>query len=152
LAKHLRVADRIDLRGSQPISAVYAAMRNADLFVQHNVRTTDGQEEGWGATPVEAAAHGLPVIGTRSGGVAESVVHGQTGLLGEPGDEQTMAELILQLYRSPELRSRYGAAGRERVRLLFDLEKQNSKLEQMLFEVCGYAAPGAQELAYATAR
>jgi colanic acid/amylovoran biosynthesis glycosyltransferase len=152
LAKQLEIGDRIDFRGSQPISAVYAAMRNADLFVQHNVRTAEGQEEGWGATPVEAAAHGLPVIGTRSGGVAETVVHGQTGLLGESGDEQTMAESILQLYRSSELRLRYGAAGRERARLLFDLEKQNRKLEQMLFEVSGYLAPATQETAHAVTR
>jgi len=152
LAKQLEIGDRIDFRGSQPISAVYAAMRNADLFVQHNVRTAEGQEEGWGATPVEAAAHGLPVIGTRSGGVAETVVHGQTGLLGKSGDEQTMAESILQLYRSSELRLRYGAAGRERARLLFDLEKQNRKLEQMLFEVSGYLAPATQETAHAVTR
>jgi glycosyltransferase involved in cell wall biosynthesis len=152
LAKQLQVADRIDFRGSQPVSAVYAAMRKADLFVQHNVRTAEGQEEGWGTTPAEAAAHGLPVIGTRSGGVAESVLHCETGLLGEPGDEKTMAESILQLYRSPELRDRFGAAGRERAKLLFDLEKQNRKLEQMLFEVCGYAVPAAQETAYAVAR
>jgi glycosyltransferase involved in cell wall biosynthesis len=152
LAKQLQVADRIDFRGSQPISAVYAAMRNAHLFVQHNVRSTEGQEEAVPGSAIEASAHALPVIGTRSGGVAEAVVHGQTGLLGEPGDENIMAELILQLYRSPELRLRYGLAGRERAKQLFDLERQNSKLEQMLLEVCGYAAPVAQETPYATAR
>jgi len=72
--------------------------------------------------------------------------------LGEPGDENTMAELILQLYRSPELRLRYGQAGRERAKLHFNLERQNSKLEQMLLEVSSYAGPVAQETAYATAR
>lgn len=152
LAKQLKVADRVDFRGSQPVSAVYAAMRNADLFVQHNVRTTEGQEEAVPGSAIEASAHALPVIGTRSGGVAEAVVHGQTGLLGEPGDENTMAELILQLYRSPELRLRYGQAGRERAKLHFNLERQNSKLEQMLLEVSSYAGPVAQETAYATAR
>lgn len=151
LAKQLQVADRVDFLGSQPVSAVYAAMRNADLFVQHNVRTAEGQEEGWGTTPAEAAAHGLPVICTRSGGVAESVVHCETGLLGEPGDEKQMAESMLQLYRSPELRVHYGAAGRARAKLLFNLEQQNTKLEQMLFEVCGYS-PATQALAYARAR
>src|SRR5580658_1677044 len=152
LAKRLRVVDRVDFRGSQPAPAVYAAMRNADLFVQHNVRTAEGQEEAIPGSAIEASAHALPVIGTRSGGVAEAVVHGQTGLLGEPGDENTMAELILQLYRSPELRLRYGQAGRERAKLHFNLERQNSKLEQMLLEVSSYAGPVAQETAYATAR
>ena len=151
LAKQLQVADRIDFRGSQPISAVYAAMRDAHLFVQHNVRTSQGQEEAVPGSAIEASAHALPVIGTRSGGVAEAVVHGQTGLLGEPGDEKQMAELILQLYRNPELRSRYALAGRERAKMLFNLQKQNRKLEQMLLEVCGYAAPVDQEAVHATA-
>ena len=128
LAKQLQVADRVDFLGSQPVSAVYAAMRNADLFVQHNVRTAEGQEEGWGTTPAEAAAHGLPVICTRSGGVAESVVHCETGLLGEPGDEKPMAESMLQLYRSPELRAHYGAAAAHAQSYFLILRKQNTKL------------------------
>jgi colanic acid/amylovoran biosynthesis glycosyltransferase len=152
LAKQLQVGDCIDIRGSQPASAAYAAMRNADLFVQHNVRTAEGQEEAIPGSAIEASAHALPVIGTRSGGVAEAVVHGETGLLGEPGDEKTMGELILQMYRSPELRMRFGTAGRERARLFFNLEKQNRELQQMLFEVCGYAAPAAHETAHAVTR
>ena len=147
LAKRFDVADRVIFRGSLPLPDVYAAMRTADLFVQHNVRTPEGQEEAIGGSPIEAAAHGLPVIATRSGGVVETVVHGETGLLGEPGDEKAMADSMLTLYRSPELRSRYGQAGRECAKNLFDLRKQNRKLEQMLLEVCGHAAPAASELA-----
>jgi glycosyltransferase involved in cell wall biosynthesis len=147
LAKQLNVSDRVLFRGSLPVSAVYAAMRCADLFVQHNVRTAEGQEEAIGGSPIEAAAHGLSVIGTRSGGVPEAVVHGTTGLLGQSGDENAMAESMLTLFRNPELRLRYGSAGRERAKNLFDLRKQNRKLEQMLLEVCGHAAPAAAELA-----
>lgn len=146
LAKQFNVADRVIFRGSLPVSAVYAAMRAADLFVQHNVRTADGQEEAIGGSPIEAAAHGLPVIGTRSGGVAEAVVNGTTGLLGQPGDERFMADSMLHLYRNPELRSRYGVAGRERAKNLFDLRKQNHKLQQMLLEVCGKATPATSDL------
>ena len=126
-------------------------MRRADLFVQHNVRTAEGQEEAIGGSPIEAAAHGLPVIGTRSGGVAEAVVDGSTGLLGEPGDEEAMAKSMLKLYGNPELHRRYGSAGRERAKNLFDLRKQNRKLEQMLLEACGHAAPVASELGYGVA-
>jgi colanic acid/amylovoran biosynthesis glycosyltransferase len=145
LVKQLHVVERVRFRGSQPAAAVYAAMRNADTFVQHNVRTADGQEEGWGASSAEAAAHGLPVIATRSGGVAEVVVHGETGLLGEPGDEKAMAESMLQLYRNPDLRLRYGRAGRQRARRLFDIEIQNRRLENILFEVSGRPAPVVSE-------
>lgn len=150
LAKQLNVAGRVIFRGSLPSSAVYAAMRAADVFVQHNVRTAEGQEEGWGGSPVEAAAHGLPVIGTRSGGVVETVVHGTTGLLGQPGDEKEMAESMLELYRTPELRARFGSAGRQRAKHLFDLRKQNHKLQQLLLQACGLTAPATSELACAS--
>jgi colanic acid/amylovoran biosynthesis glycosyltransferase len=141
LARELKVADRIHFLGSQPVSAVYAAMRKATLFVQHNVRTAEGQEEAGPTSIMEAAANALPVIGTKSGGVAEVVVHAETGLLGEPGDEKGMAGSMLHLYRNPELRRRYGLAGRERAKNLFDLRKQNRKLQHMLLEVCGHSNP-----------
>jgi glycosyltransferase involved in cell wall biosynthesis len=38
-------------------------------------------EEDFGLVPVEAMAHGVPVIGYRSGGTAETVLHQKTGLL-----------------------------------------------------------------------
>jgi colanic acid/amylovoran biosynthesis glycosyltransferase len=151
LAKQLNVSDRVLFRGSLPITAVYAAMRSADVFVQHNVRTAEGQEEAIGGSPIEASAHGLPVMGTRSGGVSEAVVDGTTGLLGQPGDEKAMADSMLRLFRNPELRLRYGLAGRERAKSLFDLRNQNRKLEQMLLEVCGYAMPATAELACSAA-
>jgi colanic acid/amylovoran biosynthesis glycosyltransferase len=146
LSKQLNIAGRVIFRGSLPVTRVYAAMRSADVFVQHNVRTAEGQEEAIGGSPIEAAAHGLPVIGTQSGGVGEAVVHGKTGLLGQPGDEKAMAESMLQLYQAPELRLRYGSAGRERAKNLFDLRKQNWKLEQMLLEASGQASPAMRNL------
>jgi colanic acid/amylovoran biosynthesis glycosyltransferase len=151
MAKQLGVGDRVVFRGSLPVSAVYEAMRHADLFVQHNVRTADGQEEGLGGSPIEAAAHGLPVICTTSGGVVEAVVHGLTGLLSQPGDEEAMARSMLKLYRTPSLRSCYGSAGRKRAKSLFDLRNQNRKLEQMLLEASGHEAPAVSGLAYGAA-
>jgi len=38
-------------------------------------------EEDFGLVPVEAMAHGLPVIGYRSGGTAETVINNKTGVL-----------------------------------------------------------------------
>jgi colanic acid/amylovoran biosynthesis glycosyltransferase len=151
LTKQLGVAERVIFRGSLPVSAVYAAMRDADIFVQHNVRTAEGQEEAIGGSPIEAAAHRLPVIGTTSGGVAEAVVHDMTGMLVQPGDEQGMGDAMLQLYRNSELRARYGLAGRKRAKNLFDLRKQNRKLQQMLLEVCGHSTPAISEIAYSAA-
>jgi glycosyltransferase involved in cell wall biosynthesis len=83
--------------------------------------------------------------------VAEAVVHDTTGLLVQPGDEEGMADSMLQLYRNSGLRARYGLAGRERAKNLFDLKQQNRKLQQMLLEVCGHSTPAISEFAYSAA-
>lgn len=53
------------------------------------------KEEDFGMVPVEAMASGKPVIGVREGGVAETVIHEQTGLLldPDPSVETLMATL-----------------------------------------------------------
>jgi glycosyltransferase involved in cell wall biosynthesis len=52
------------------------------------------EEEDFGMTPVEAMAHGKPVIALRQGGVLESVVEGKTGtFFDEPTAESLMGAL-----------------------------------------------------------
>jgi glycosyltransferase involved in cell wall biosynthesis len=55
--------------------------------------------EEFGITAVEAQAAGRPVIAARSGGVLETVIDGQTGVLAEPGDVAAFAVAIEALER-----------------------------------------------------
>jgi len=63
----------------------------------------------------EAMAMAKPVIGARTGQVAELVVHGETGLLYEPGRPDDLADKIRQVIEAPDLAARMGAAARERI-------------------------------------
>jgi glycosyltransferase involved in cell wall biosynthesis len=72
-------------------------------------------QEGLGVAALEAMAAGRPVLGSRVGGLAEAVAHGETGLLVPPGDPLALASALARLARDPALRARLGAAGRERV-------------------------------------
>jgi glycosyltransferase involved in cell wall biosynthesis len=63
---------------------------------------------------LEAMATELPAIGTVVGGVPE-VINADTGLLVPPKNSDAIAEAIMQLANSSELRSRMGRAGRRRV-------------------------------------
>ena len=58
---------------------VHALTRSADLFVMSSVT------EGLGSAVLDAMALGLPVVGTRAGGIPEAVEEGVTGLLVPPG-------------------------------------------------------------------
>jgi len=68
--------------------------------------------EGFGLVYLEAGAHGLPVVGTRSGGVPEAVQEGVTGYLLEPEDIEGIAQALYRLLTQPQLARQMGRANR----------------------------------------
>lgn len=69
--------------------------------------------EPLGLTVYEAYEHRRPVLAAASGGLTETVRHGRTGYLHEPGNPEDLTESIIRIEDDgPELRSRMGGAGR----------------------------------------
>ncbi len=68
---------------------------------------------------LEAMRAGLPVVATNVGGIAESVRHGETGLLVHRGDVTGLREALMRLIADPELRVKMGTAGRNLWRAQF---------------------------------
>ena len=64
-----------------------------------------------------------PTIGTKAGGIPDVIVDNETGRLIEPGDHQALAEAIIQLANSPEIRLEMGTNGRKRVEALFSTRR-----------------------------
>jgi glycosyltransferase involved in cell wall biosynthesis len=60
----------------------------------------------------EAMGHGIPVVGSRIGGIGEMIEHGVDGLLFEPGNAQDLADQAGTLWRDPARCGRLGAAAR----------------------------------------
>lgn len=87
------------------------------------------------ANPVsilEALSCRVPVVATRVGSVSESVVHGQTGYLVEPGDAADFASHVVTLLNHPESAERLGAAGRRLVQDRFSLQAMVEGYEQLI--------------------
>jgi glycosyltransferase involved in cell wall biosynthesis len=82
---------------------------------------------------LEAMAYGLPIVSTPVGGIPDAVVDGEIGFLVQPGDVDAIAQKIILLLRTPELRNNMGVKARERAIKKFEL---SSVLEQ-LFAVYG---------------
>lgn len=76
--------------------------------------------EPFGIAVVEGMAMGLPVVASRIGGMAESVVHGETGYHVEPGRADELAACLEELVRSPERRAQMGRNGRVRAENCYD--------------------------------
>ncbi|MBA2347916.1 MAG: glycosyltransferase family 4 protein [Solirubrobacterales bacterium] len=71
--------------------------------------------EPTGMSIMEAMAFGLPVIGTRVGGIPEAVVDGETGLLVAVGDVGQLANAMIRLLDSPGTAREMGLRGRARI-------------------------------------
>jgi glycosyltransferase involved in cell wall biosynthesis len=69
--------------------------------------------ETFGIAALEAMSMGRPVIAARSGGLAEVVADGKTGLLVPPGDAVALGESIEYLVKHSEIREQMGQAARE---------------------------------------
>lgn len=89
---------------------------SADIFCLPSYR------EGFGTVVLEAAACGLPTIGTKIPGLVDAVVDGETGILVELKNISELETAILNLANDSELRSRLGANARKRAREDFDSE------------------------------
>lgn len=85
-----------------------------DAVAMPSVETRSGEKEGIPVSLLEAMSYGVPVVGTRSGGIVELLGDG-SGLLVPPGDPGALAAAIESLAADGELRARVGARGRARV-------------------------------------
>jgi glycosyltransferase involved in cell wall biosynthesis len=79
--------------------------------------------DGLSRTSVEAMACGLPVVGSRIGGLPSTITDGVSGLLFEPGDPEDLARMLASLLDDPALRRRMGLAGRQRFEEDFPWER-----------------------------
>jgi glycosyltransferase involved in cell wall biosynthesis len=84
-------------------------------FALMDVLVLPSYREGFPYAPLEAQACGVPVVTTTATGAVDSVVDGATGFLVPVGNWKTLAARIDELLCDPELRSRMGRKGRERV-------------------------------------
>ncbi|MCS0590986.1 TIGR03088 family PEP-CTERM/XrtA system glycosyltransferase [Massilia norwichensis] len=86
-----------------------------DILRGFDIYAISSIAEGTPGSVLEAMASGLPVVGTRVGGVPEVIADGVTGQLVPPRDADAMADALARYVRAPAMAQAHGAAGRARV-------------------------------------
>ena len=81
-----------------------------------------------GVIPI-AAAYGLPVIATRTGGLPEQIEDGMSGWLVSPGDISALAQAIHLALTQPDLARQRGLALKERFEKLFNWEQSAQQVQ-----------------------
>jgi glycogen synthase len=100
-------------------------LRGAALWEQYSRATIAVVPAVWPdpcpTVVLEAMAHGLPIIGSRIGGIPDLVEDGVSGLLISPNEPARLAESMQVLLADRQLRDKLGAGARQRS-LMFDTE------------------------------
>jgi len=114
----------VRLLGRVPDGLLPGLLGAGDVFAMPcRSRWSGLEQEGFGIVFVEAAAAGIPQVAGRSGGSAEAVIHGETGLVVDiPDDPDRVAEAIATLLDDEELRATMGQAARRRAELEFSYD------------------------------
>ena len=128
----LRLGDRITLSGALPQDCVLERLRGCDIFALASTTDENGASDIFPTVILEAMASARPVVSTTIAGIPESVIDKETGLLVAAGESGLFADALEMLWRYPDLRGRYGAAGRARVEQHFQVETTVQPLIDLL--------------------
>jgi len=85
-----------------------------EYLLASDVLCVPSYREGFGSVVIDAAALGVPTVGSKIVGLADSVVDGETGLLYPPGDNHRLAEFLLMLDSDRAMLDRLGKQARSR--------------------------------------
>ncbi len=98
---------------------------------------------------LESFALGTPVVGARNGGIPEMVLHGETGLVFEPGNPEDLAAALEEMEVNPARTVAMGEAARELVARRYSPGPHLERLEEIYGQVIhGRAALVAAEQAH----
>ena len=140
--EQLDLSSRVNLLGSLSQDAVLEKLQAADIFALASTTDAQGATDVFPTVILEAMASARPVVSTCLAGIPELVVNDQTGILAPPGDSTAFARALEQLLRDPELRLRFGHAGRARIEQHFRIEQTVAPLVQLLERSCSRRPAG----------
>jgi len=127
LEKHARshgIETQVTFTGALGQDKVREQYDQADIFVLASFA------EGVPVVLMEAMAKEIPVISTRITGIPELIDHQHDGLLAVPGDPEDLARQLAALISDPDLRTRLGKAGRQKVIERYNQHKNNQSLSR----------------------
>jgi L-malate glycosyltransferase len=107
------------------IDAVAPLLAGADLFLLPT------ESESFGLSALEALASGVPVVGSRAGGLVEVVREGETGALRAVGDVEAMAHAAIDILSDPDRWATMSEAAAADARERFSLSQIVAEYERL---------------------
>ncbi|OSZ82160.1 hypothetical protein CAP35_02510 [Chitinophagaceae bacterium IBVUCB1] len=92
-------------------------------------------DEAFSLVAIEAGAHKVPVIATRSGALPENIIDNETGILVNKEKPQEIFDAIYQLYSHPEKLESMGSAARRHIIANYSLADMQYKMNGLLNDI-----------------
>ncbi len=128
---HLGIGDNVKFHGYKVHSEVVELLNKSHILVAPSITAADGDQEGIPNVMKEAMAVGLPVIGTRHGGIPELVEHGKSGFLVGERDDQAISDVLIKLCEQPDIWEEMCFESRRVIEEEFDIIKLNKQLKRV---------------------
>jgi glycosyltransferase involved in cell wall biosynthesis len=125
-AASLGIADRVVFAGHRP--DVHRLLGAFDVFAMPSL------QEGLGLAALEAAAAGIPIVASRTGGLPEIIEHEVTGLLVPPTDVDQLAASLARVLRDPAFGRQMAERGKAHVQK-FAIESAVAAYDE-LYSLC----------------
>ena len=131
--QEVRLRDLITAHGLDDVVTLVGEIEDtASVFAALDIAVAPPvQPEPFGCVVIEAMAVGTSVVGSRAGGIAEQIVHEQTGLLFSPGSSDDLARALDRLLGDPALRRCMAEAGQRRAQSHFQLKVTIQEMSEL---------------------
>jgi len=123
LAEELNLGNHVRFVGNVPEAELPAVFNIANVYVGVSRRADGSRVEGFGVALAEASACGVPVIAGQSGGLAEAVHDGETGLVVDPDEPVAVAAALKRLFGDQLFARRLGQAGRKAIETYYNWDR-----------------------------
>lgn len=128
IARVIGLENNVQFPGTITPGEVKAYLTKATAYVQHSIKSNNGDMEGTPVGVLEASAAGVPVISTYHAGIPDVIIHKKSGLLCEEHDYNKMAEYMMWVIENKEAALLMGQYGRKHVKENFSMHMHIEKL------------------------
>ena len=126
--KQLGLTGKVSIFSGVPINILAKIYAISDLFIFHSFY------EAQGIVLLEAMSSGVPIIGTKIGGIPDTIIHNKCGMLIKPGDPKSISNAVINLYKNKSKMDKFVKNGLERIEKNYLWHNLAKKIEKIYLE------------------
>ncbi len=134
ITENLKLKDRVEFLGQKDLKDIPDFINVAKIFIRPSL------SEGMGNSFIEAMAAGIPVIGTKVGGIPDFLKDGETGLFCEVQNSKSIAEKVMEYINDPGRTDKIVENAQKLVRANYDWDLIVKKMKNIFEKLCQNAS------------